>query len=146
VDASGQAIITISSLDLSREIEEFPLSNGTWAIDPWETGIGHLEHTGWFENPTNIVLAGHSKMPDGKPGVFATLDRLSVGEGIVLFDGNADRHYQITDIRVVPIDDVSVVMPTDHERLTLITCDTGSYDEASQAYLQRRIIIADRVS
>jgi LPXTG-site transpeptidase (sortase) family protein len=146
VGASNQPTITISSLNIAREIKEFRLSGGTWTIDPWEKGIGHLEATGWFDNPTNIVLAGHSTMPNGKPGVFATLNSLAVGQEIVLFDGNTDRHYQVSDIRVVPVDDVSVVMPTDHERLTLITCEIGSFDEASQGYTQRLVIIADRVS
>jgi LPXTG-site transpeptidase (sortase) family protein len=144
--AANKPTITISTLSISSEIKEFRLSDGTWTIDPWETGIGHLEKTGWFDNPTNIVLAGHSTMPNGKPGVFATLNNLSIGQDIVLFDGNADRHYQVSDMLVVPVDDVSVVMPTDHERLTLITCEIGSYDEASQSYTQRLVVIADRVS
>jgi LPXTG-site transpeptidase (sortase) family protein len=145
VTADNEPTITISSLNISVEIKEFRLSNGTWTIDPWEKGIGHLEKTGWFDNPTNIVLAGHSTMPNGKPGIFATLNNISVGQEIVLFDGNADRHYQVSDIQVVPVDDISVVMPTDHERLTLITCEIGSYDATIQGYTQRLVIIADRV-
>ncbi|MEO8608667.1 MAG: sortase [Chloroflexota bacterium] len=146
VSAANKPTITISSLNISSEIKEFRLSDGTWTISPWEKGIGHLEKTGWFDNPTNIVLAGHSTMPDGKPGVFGALDTLSIGQDIVLFDGNADRHYQVTEIEIVPVDDVSVVMPTDQERLTLITCEIASYDEASQGYTQRLVVIADRVS
>jgi LPXTG-site transpeptidase (sortase) family protein len=144
--AANQPTITISSLNISHKIKEFRLSGETWAIDPWERGIGHLEQTGWFDNPTNIVLAGHSTMPNGKPGVFAALDNLSLGQEIVLFDGNADRHYQVSDIRIVPVDDISVVMPTDHERLTLITCEISSYNTSIQGYTQRLVVIADRVS
>jgi LPXTG-site transpeptidase (sortase) family protein len=144
-NASTNPTISISTLNISREIKEFPLRDGTWAIDPWETGIGHLEATGWFDNPTNIVLAGHSTMPNGSPGVFISLDQLAVGDEIVLSNGDGDRHYQVTDIRIVPIDDISVVMPTDQERLTLITCEVGSYHESSQQYLRRLVVIADRV-
>jgi LPXTG-site transpeptidase (sortase) family protein len=144
--ASDQPTITISRLNISRQIKEFPLANGTWTIDPWDKGIGHLEQTGWFDNPTNIVLAGHSVMPNGAPGVFANLNALVVGEEIVLFDGSADRRYQVNEIRIVPIEDVSVVMPTGHERLTLITCEISSYDEANQFYTRRLVVIADRVS
>jgi LPXTG-site transpeptidase (sortase) family protein len=145
-NAANKPTITISSLNISGEIKEFRLVDGTWTISPWEKGIGHLEDTGWFDNPTNIVLAGHSTMPNGKPGVFATLSNLSIGQDIVLFDGKADRHYQVSDIQVVAADDVSVVMPTDHERLTLITCEIGSYDEVNQGYTQRLVVVADRVS
>ena len=145
VGATERPTITISSIDISLQIKQFYLSGDSWAIDPWEKGIGHLEQTGWFDTGSNIVLAGHSVMPNGNAGVFAHLNEVSVGQEIVIFDGSADRHYQVTDIRIVPIDDVSVVMPTDHERLTLITCEVGSYDEVSQSYIQRLVVVADRV-
>lgn len=145
VGAAERPTITISSIDISLQIKQFYLSGDSWAIDPWEKGIGHLEQTGWFDTGSNIVLAGHSVMPNGNPGVFANLNNVTVGQEIVIFDGSADRYYQVTDIRIVPVDDVSVVMPTDHERLTLITCEVGSYDEASQSYTQRLVVIADRV-
>jgi len=144
--AADKPTITISALNIARHIKEFYLSDGTWVIDPWEKGIGHLEQTGWFDNPTNIVLAGHSMMPNGQPGIFANLSSLAVGQEIVLFDGSADRRYQVVDIRVVPLDDVSVVMPTEQERLTLITCDLSSFDEASQSYTRRLVVMADRTS
>jgi LPXTG-site transpeptidase (sortase) family protein len=144
--AADKPTITISNLNISLQIKVFPLSSDSWAINPWEKGIGHLEQTGWFENPGNIVLAGHSVMPNGKAGIFASLNMLTVGQEIVLFDGSADRRYQVADVRSVPLDDVSVVMPTEDERLTLITCDVNSYDAASQEYAQRLVVIAERTS
>lgn len=146
VGATARPTITISSIDISLQIKEFYLSGDSWAIDPWEKGIGHLEQTGWFDTGSNMVLAGHSVMPNGNAGVFANLNDVIVGQEILIFDGSADRRYQVTEIRVVPVDDISVVMPTAHERLTLITCEIGSYDEASQSYTQRLVVIADRVS
>ncbi len=146
VGAAERPTITISTLNISLQIKQFYLSGDTWAIDPWEKGIGHLEQTGWFDTGSNMVLAGHSVMPNGKAGVFANLSAVVLGQEIVIFDGSTDRRYQVTDIRIVPVDDVSVVMPTDHERLTLITCEIGSFDEASQSYTQRLVVIADRVS
>jgi len=144
--AANRPTITISALNISRQIKEFHLSGDTWAIDPWEKGIGHLEQTGWLDVGSNIVLAGHSVMPNGNPGVFAALNTVAPGQEIVIFDGSGDRRYQVTEVRVVPVEDVSVVMPTDHERLTLITCEVGSYDTASQTYTQRLVVIAERVS
>lgn len=146
VGAAERPAITIPSLNISLQIKEFYLSGDTWFIDPWEKGIGHLEQTGWFDTGSNMVLAGHSVMPNGKPGVFASLNTVAVGQEIILFDGTGDRYYQISDIRVVPVDDVSVIMPTERERLTLITCDLSSYDEAIQGYTQRLVVIADRIS
>ncbi len=136
--------ITISALNISKALTFFPLNGETWEIDPWEKGIGHLEYTGWFDGPGNIVLAAHSRMPDGSAGVFANLDNLSAGEVIILFDGEAERQYTVIDVRIVPFDDVSVVYPTAGEQVTLITCDTGSYDAASGTYSERVVVVAER--
>lgn len=143
--ASAHPSITISPLNISSGITEFPLAGGTWAIDPWETGIGHLQETAWFDAPGNMVLAGHSVMPDGTAGVFYNLNNLEVGQEIVLFDGGGERRYQVTEMRVVAIDDISVVMPTDDDRLTLITCEVSSYDPATGLYSKRLVVVAQRV-
>jgi sortase (surface protein transpeptidase) len=41
-------------------------------------------------------------------------------------------------------DDLTVLYPTTDERLTLITCD--SYDFLQDAYLERMVVIADRIA
>lgn len=146
LDAGNRPRITISDLDLSRKIVEFPLSGDSWSIRPWEKNIGHLEATSGVGSSGNIVLAGHSTLPNGKPGIFYHLDDLPVGADISIFDGSVEHHYTVTEIRIVPATDLSVILPTGDERLTLITCELGSYDEASQTYSQRLAVIAQRVS
>ena len=142
--AAVHSSITIASLNISTGITEFPLADGTWAIDPWETGIGHLQETAWFDGG-NMVLAGHSVMPDGSAGVFYSLNELTIGQEISIVDGDINRLYQVSEIYTVPVEDVSVVMPTNDERLTLITCEVGSFDKASGTYTNRLVVIAQRV-
>ena len=146
VGASNQPAITIESLDISSSISEYPLSGASWAIDPWDTGVGHLQATAWFDSPGNIVLAGHSIMPDGTPGIFAHLDDVQIGQELDVFDGGGDRYYTVTDVFTVGINDMDVVMPTQDERITLITCKIGSYDADTQTYTQRLVVVAERAS
>jgi LPXTG-site transpeptidase (sortase) family protein len=141
----GPPTIRIPSLKIKTAIKDFPLSGDTWHIGQWERGIGHLQGTGWFNNPGNVVLAGHSKLPNGKAGVFRRLSNLAVGSDILVFDGWNERRYQVIDKRVVSPYDLSVVYPTGDDRLTLITCEVSSYDPKSNSYGQRLVVIAQRV-
>lgn len=145
LDAGNRPRLGISAIGLSRRVVEFPLTSDSWAIRPWEKNIGHLAGTGWFDNPGNIVLAGHSTLPNGKPGTFYHLDQVSVGSTITLFDGSANREYSVTDIRTVSEYDLSVTLPTSDDRLTLITCDISSYNPDTQEYANRLVVTAQRV-
>jgi sortase (surface protein transpeptidase) len=51
------------------------------------------------------------------------------------------RVFIVTEIRTTTPDDLSPIMPTRSERLTLITC--GAYDFFQDAYLERLIIVAE---
>lgn len=141
--SSGSPTITISAINVSASIVEFPLTDTSWAIQPWETAVGHLEGTTGLGQAGNIVLAGHSRMPDGKPGIFSSLKKLSQGDEIVVFDGAAEHRYTVSQVFTVPSRDVSVVFPTTQEQLTLITCDTDSYDQSNSRYNRRVVIVAN---
>ena len=146
LDAGNRPRISIDSIGVSKRIVEFPLANDTWAIRPWEKNVGHLQATGWFDAPGNIVMAGHSTLPNGKAGIFYKLNQVSVGTDIKVYDGSAERHYTVTSINVVSEYDLSPVMPTSDDRLTLITCEIGSYDAHTQSYANRLVVVAQRVS
>ena len=135
--------VTISAINVSVNIVEFPLTETCWAIQPWETAVGHLEGTTGLGQNGNIVLAGHSRMPDGKPGIFSGLHQLTEGDEIVVFDGAVERRYVVSQVFTVPKKDVSVVFPTSHEQLTLITCDTGSYNRSKDVYDRRVVVVAN---
>lgn len=135
--------LTISAINVSSNIIEFPLTETSWAIQPWETAVGHLEGTTGLGQSGNIVLAGHSRMPDGKPGIFSALHQLAEGNEIVISDGATERRYIVSQVFTVPKKDVSVVFPTSHEQLTLITCDTGSYNRSKDVYDRRVVVIAN---
>ncbi len=76
----------------------------------------------------NTVINGHR---DILGGVFRHLDRVQVGDEVVVYVGDTAYPYTVTEIVVVPdtfasaqqrADNLKYIGLTDHERLTLVTC------------------------
>jgi len=138
--------LMIPSVGMQVGITTFPLDGVSWAIDPWEKLVGHLQGTAWVTGNGNMALGGHSLYPDGRAGTFNSLYNVSLGDEIIVQDGEFVRRYIVSDIRVVAYTDISVVYPTAHSRVTLITCDIPSFQSASGLYGERLVVIADAVS
>ena len=144
--ASSPPTLMIPSVGMEIGITTFPLDGVSWAIDPWEKSAGHLQGTAWVTGNGNMALGGHSLYPDGRAGAFNSLYNVSIGDEIIVQDGEFVRRYIVSDIRVVPFTDISVVYPTAHSRVTLITCDIPSFQSASGLYGERLVVIADALS
>ena len=146
----NQPTLTIPSLAISApiteiNIQQFPNGSITWDTANLGMNIGHLQGTAWLDAPGNIVLGGHSELAERVPSIFYTLDQIQIGEVITLTTGAETRQYTVTQIYQVPYTDLGPVYPTTTERLTLITCDTDSYNTATGVYNQRIIVVAERV-
>lgn len=144
--ASSAPTLMIPSVGMQVGITTFPLDGVSWAIDPWEQLVGHLQGTAWVSGNGNIALGGHSVFPDGRAGIFNSLYNVSQGDEIIVQDGNVIKRYIVSDIRTVPYTDISVVYPTAHDRVTLITCDIPSFHAASGLYGDRLVVIADAIN
>lgn len=137
------ASIYMPTVNIASGVRVFPLTGPTWAIDPYEPLVGHFEGTAWLTEDSNIVLGGHSELPNGAPGIFARLYNVRVGDPIIVQDGSGgQREFIVTEIRTVHYTDVSVVMPNGNTQLTLITCDIPSFDASTQLYDDRLVVIA----
>lgn len=141
-EAAGP-VLSIPSAGIYTSIKTFPLDGVSWAIDPWETLVGHLQGTAWLNGTGNIVLGGHSQYPNGRAGIFAALYRVGIGDEIYLWENGSERRYIVAEIRSVNFRDLSVIHPTAHNRLTLITCDIPSYIAETGQYWERLVVIAD---
>jgi len=129
---------------ITSEVIESYVSGTTWDVTDLGRYVGHLQGTGWITAPGNIVLAGHVEMADGRRGVFATINELSIGDPVFLTQDGDERVYQITQLFTTAPDDLSVLYPTTSERLTLITC--SNYNFFQDSYLDRVVVIAERVT
>lgn len=142
--SSSAPTIAIPALGVTSRIVEFPLGNSSWVIDPWERRVGHLEGTPGLNQGGNVVLAAHSRMPNLRRGVFSRLHQLQTGDTIVVFDGTQEYRYQVSAVLNVDYTDISVAYPTSHDQLTLITCDTSTYNASRGDYDKRIVVIATR--
>ncbi len=143
--SSSQALLSMPSISVDSTLTTFPLGGNSWVIDPWETLVGHFEGTAWLNQSGNVVLGGHSEMPDGTDGIFNNLYDLGIGDDIYVQDADIMRRYVIVNIKSVDYRDIRVVMPTRFNRLTLITCDIPSYVSEQNLYYERLVIIADEL-
>jgi LPXTG-site transpeptidase (sortase) family protein len=82
-------------------------------------------------------------MSDGRPGVFANLGELARDDIIVVTTNGEEHRYIVTDVYSTIPDDLQPLMPTTSDRLTLITCN--SYDFFTDSYLERTIVVAERL-
>lgn len=139
-----KASLSIPTAGVTAEVVAVYLDGISWDVHELGPYAGHLEGTAWFGQPGNIALAGHVEMPDGRPGIFARLENLDAGDPIILtLDGNEQR-YQVTEVKRVEPDDLSVLYPSTTDKLTLITCDDYSF--VQNTYLERVVVIAERVT
>jgi LPXTG-site transpeptidase (sortase) family protein len=79
-------------------------------------GPGHLKKTAEPGAPGNSVITAH------RDTFFRHIGELKVGDSIVVERNGRSYEYRVASRRVVKPTEVSVVQPTDDNRLTLITC------------------------
>ena len=133
--------IFIPTAGVNSRVVQAYLSGNSWDVSQIRANVGHLQGTSWLGQNGNIVLSGHVERADGSAGVFANLDLVEVDDPIQLMVNGERRVYIVTEIRTTTPEDLSPIMPTRSEQLTLITC--GAYDFFQDAYLERLIIVAE---
>lgn len=117
---------------------------GGWEVSNLQQLVGHLEGTPWLGQSGNIVLAGHFEDELGRPGPFRYLYFAEVGDRIMLQEGNGPLHvYVVSEVFRTDPNDLEVLRKSDYDKLTLITCDSWSYE--SEAYEQRLVVVAQPV-
>ncbi len=136
--------VFIPTAGIRTDVIETYLDGTSWDISSLGMNAGHLQGTAWLDRPGNIVLAGHVEMADGRAGVFANIGELKIGDPIVLARGSDEWHYVITQLETVAPDDLSVLYPTGTDQLTLVTC--SNYNFFQDAYLEREVVIAERIA
>lgn len=132
--------ILIPRLGLFATIVETYLDGTSWDVSQLEMNVGHLQGTAWLDENDNVVLSGHVELRDGRAGIFANLENLSVGDRIEITSDNRTYVYAVTEVRSTTPGDLDPLAPTPSDQLTLITC--GGYDFFQNAYLERIIVIA----
>ena len=90
--------------------------------DSWEQlkrGVGHHLNTANPGERGNMVLSAHN---DIYGEIFRHLDKLELGDEVIVYAGDLPYRYIVTAKQIVEPTDVSVVAPTTKPVATLISC------------------------
>jgi len=104
------AVLEIPSLRLV-----VPVLEGTDEV-ALNRGVGHIEGTARPGTPGNVGIAGH------RDGFFRVLKDIAVGDRIELKTLDGTQAFRVEAITIVSPEQVSVLAPTDHPVITLVTC------------------------
>lgn len=130
--------IRIPKIEVDSRVVEAPVAKGEWQVPKFV--VGHLEGTANPREGGNVALSGHvESIASGN--VFSRLKEVSIGDEVILVAGDDILTYTVAEIKVVKYDDLTIVMPTTDEVLTLITC-TGTWNPLIGGYTERLIVIA----
>ncbi|MGD8805709.1 MAG: sortase [Chloroflexota bacterium] len=90
--------------------------------DDWEQlkkGVGQHIPSGLPGQPGNLVLSAHN---DIYGEIFRHLDKLKAGDEVVISTERRSYTYVVRELEVVAPTEVSVMGPTEHASVTLISC------------------------
>jgi LPXTG-site transpeptidase (sortase) family protein len=132
------ATLRIPLLAQESDIVLAPVVYPTWDVSHLGERIGYLEMTAWFGQGGNTVLAGHATTPDLIPSTWYNLEMMEAGDAISVVADNIEYQYAVAGIYRVADTDISLVLPMNEERLTLMTCDVSSWNGVT---FTRRIIV-----
>jgi sortase A len=85
-------------------------------------GVWHRPNTSDPTKGSNTVLVGHRFTYANPIGVFYNLDKIKVGDPIVLYWQGKKYSYKVKNIITVTPDRIDIEAPTKQPRLTLYTC------------------------
>jgi LPXTG-site transpeptidase (sortase) family protein len=131
--AKGVNFGTLTIPALQRAL---PIIEGTDAPQ-LKRGVGHYVRSAMPGSPNNCVLSGH------RDTVFAGLGKVGVGDQLFVSTSAGVFTYQVREVRIVPKDDKTVIVPTDHAVLTVTTCYPFLYVGAAP---DRFVLVADLVA
>jgi LPXTG-site transpeptidase (sortase) family protein len=143
--AYPRANLSAPTVGINADIVDVYLDGQSWDVAQLGNNIGHLQGTGWVGAAGNIGLAGHVELADGRVGVFRNLDKMATGDPITLTLGDLQQYYKVTQVKRANPNDLTILEPSNVDTITLITCDIGAYNLLQNAYLDRVVVVAERV-
>jgi len=94
---------------------EVPIYNGT-EEHILDRGAGRIKGMAKMDDDGNLGISAH------RDSFFRGLKDIETGDEILVQSAYGVEKYAVSDINIVPKDDVSVLAPVDRKTLTLVTC------------------------
>ena len=143
-DTSAIQRIVIPSVGVNAEVKYVPFDGLTWLIAGLQNEIAWLGNTSWPGLGSNTVLAGHVTLRNGGLGPFFKLIDLVAGNEFTVYTEQNMYTYRVRERKTISEIDTSVISPTEHPQLTLITCT--DWDGETGFYLKRLAVLSDLVN
>jgi len=153
INAGGPVRLEIAAIGVDAQIEHVGLTpEPEKAMDVPKAWM----NTAWYNKgylpgePGNAVVAGHLDSSTGGPAVFWDLDKLNVGDEVVVTYANGDRYtFMVEDWKLYDhnaqgsiID--SIFGKSQTSDLNLVTCD-GAWDHGAATYSKRLVVFTTLV-
>lgn len=122
---------SMGSLTIPALKRTLPILQGT-GVPELKKGVGHFSQSVLPGEDDNCVLSGHRET------VFRQLDKLKLGDLLIVQTAAGTFTYEVNGTRIVHADDKTVIVPTEHAVLTLITC----YPFNTPGYYPDRYIVS----
>jgi LPXTG-site transpeptidase (sortase) family protein len=94
---------------------EVPIYNGT-EEHILDRGAGRIKGMAKMDENGNLGISAH------RDSFFRGLKDIELGDVVLVQSAHGVEKYAVSDINIVPKDDVSVLAPVDRKTLTLVTC------------------------
>ena len=137
------SVLLIPAARVYADVTEVLLTHDGWDVTSLGQKVGYLQGTARPGSDRHVVLVGHVELRDGTPGVFAKLDELILGDIVILYAGEREIRYTVTQVLEIDEDNLNVISEADDPLLTLITCT--DYDFLSNRYQKRVVVRAKKV-
>jgi len=132
--------VEIPALKVRLPVMGIPLQNGTWDLTWLSRQAGWLEGTAYPTFGGNSVITAHVYLPNGQPGPFIDIGKLSWGQEVAIVSNGLRYVYQVREVKNIRPDDMSVFKHEEKPWLTLLTCK--EYDEKTNSYRSRLMLRA----
>ncbi|MDP2842260.1 MAG: sortase, partial [Acetobacterium sp.] len=136
----GNIWLEVPKLGLKMPIVGVPMEENIWDVSWLGDKAGWLDETAYPTSAGNSVITGHVYLPNGKPGPFVDLKKLSWNDIITIHVGDKQFIYRVRQAKLVKPDDLTVLKSESSSWITLVTCQ--GYDEESDSYLYRQVVRA----
>jgi LPXTG-site transpeptidase (sortase) family protein len=142
-DISAVTRLIIPAIGVDNIVKYVPFDGQTWMIAGLKEEIAWMGNTSWPGLGSNTGLSGHVTLRDGSDGPFRNLVDLENGDQVVIYTEEKIYTYQVNQKFIIEDSDLSVLLPSDAPRVTLITCT--DWNKELKIYLKRLIVVAELV-
>jgi LPXTG-site transpeptidase (sortase) family protein len=133
--SAGDLEINIPALGIKTTIVGVPKDNNGWDVTWLGNQLGWLQGTTYPTWRGNSVLSGHVYLPNGLPGPFVNLSKLSYGDKVTISTDGLQYIYEVRTVKQVSPTNQSIMKTPKGTWLTLLTCK--EYNERTGQYRWR---------